>query len=213
MQEQTGIPYVLINGRFESTPASLRLVGEILGAPEHGEAPARNVEETFARVDAILAETPEEARPGTYLALGPDALETGVESSINGEIIERAGGRNGADGGGAAGELVRVSPEQVLAADPEVIVTWDRGSCDRVRKDPLWAEVAAMREGRVNLSPTAPFDWIDRPPSISWPMGLKWMAGLLHRDRWRGNLCAEAQAFHRLCNHVDLPLDADRRPA
>src|SRR6056297_3401930 len=34
VQAQTGIPYVLIDGRFEATPASLRLVAEVLGVPE-----------------------------------------------------------------------------------------------------------------------------------------------------------------------------------
>ena len=31
VQAQTGIPYVLIDGRFESTAAAVRLLGEMLG--------------------------------------------------------------------------------------------------------------------------------------------------------------------------------------
>lgn len=204
VQEQTGIPYVLIDGRFENTPGALRLLGEILGRPERGDLLAREAEDIFARIDAILAEVPEEDRPRTYLARGPDGLETGMKGSINTEIIERAGGANVADDGGRTQGLVQVSPEQVIVADPEVIVTWDPTFYDRVWDDPLWSGIDAVREGKVYLSPAAPFGWIDRPPSLNRMMGLQWMARLLHPGRWEGELRAETAAFYETWYQVEL---------
>ncbi len=203
VQAQTGIPYVLIDGRFEATPSALRRMGAILGVPERGERLAAAVEQTFAKLDAILAEVPEAERPRVYLARGPDGLETGKRGSINSEIIERAGGINVADAPGR-GRLVRASIEQVIVADPEVIVTWDPLFYQRVWSDPLWAGITAVREGRVYLSPTAPFGWIDRPPSINRMMGLIWLAGLLWPERWQGDLAAETRAFYDLFYHVAL---------
>src|SRR6056297_1537025 len=208
VQRQTGIPYLLIDGRFEATPAALRLVGEVLGVPERGEALARDVEELFARVDGILAATLESERPTVYLARGPDGLETGLKGSINTEIIERAGGRNVADPGGRTRGLVRASMEQVIVANPEIIVTWDRNFFDTVFDDPLWQGIAAVRAGRVHLAPTAPFGWIDRPPSLNRIIGLEWMAGLLYPDRWQGDLRADVRDFYQLFYHVDLDEDA-----
>ena len=124
----------------------------------------------------MLKTTPAEKRPRVYLARGPDGLETGVVGSINTEIIERAGGRNVAQAAGQSG-LVRASMEQVIVADPEIILTWDRNFFERVGKDPLWAGIRAVRENRVYLAPTAPFGWIDRPPSLNRVIGLKWLAG------------------------------------
>lgn len=204
VQAQTGIPYILIDGRFENTPQALRLLGEVLGVPERGEALARDVEATFARIDAILADVPPDARPRVYLARGPEGLETGMKGSINTEIIERAGGRNVADDGGATRGLVQASMEQVIVANPEIIVTWDRNFFADVADNPLWQGIEAVREGRVHLSPTAPFGWIDRPPSLNRMMGLRWMAGLLYPDRWEGDLRAETRAFYALYYHVDL---------
>jgi iron complex transport system substrate-binding protein len=204
VQEQTGIPYILIDGRFENTPQALRLVGEALGVPDRGERLARGVESTFARIDAILARTPMEERPRVYLARGPEGLETGMQGSINTEIIERAGGRNVADDGGATRGLVRTSLEQVIVVDPEVIVTWDRHFFDAVFDNPLWQSIEAVRLRRVYLSPTAPFGWIDRPPSLNRMMGLIWMAGLLYPDEWQGDLREDTRAFYRLYYHVDL---------
>jgi iron complex transport system substrate-binding protein len=202
VQEQTKIPYVLIDGRFEATPAALRLLGDILGLKQRGEQLAKYVEDTFAAIDRALAATPAEARPRVYLARGPDGLETGVVGSINTEIIERAGGRNVAEAAGQRG-LVRASMEQVIVADPEIILTWDRNFFERVGKDPLWAGIRAVRESRVYLAPTAPFGWIDRPPSLNRVIGLKWLAGLFYPDKFREDLRETTRAFYRLFYHVD----------
>ena len=42
----------------------------------------------------MLAEVPQDQRPRVYLARGPDGLETGLQGSINTEIIERVGAIN-----------------------------------------------------------------------------------------------------------------------
>ncbi len=207
VQEQTKLPYVLIDGRFEATPAALRLLGDILGIRERGEQLARYVEVTFSEIDAALRATPAEKRPRVYLARGPDGLETGVLGSINTEIIERAGGRNVAQAAGQSG-LVRASMEQVIVADPEIILTWDRNFFDRVMKDPLWGGIRAVREKRVYLAPTAPFGWIDRPPSLNRVIGLKWLAGLFYPDTLAHDLRETTRTFYRLFYHVD-PSDAE----
>lgn len=204
VQAQTGIPYLLFDGRFDNTAASLRAVGAALGVAARGETLARDVEAGFAALDAAITEVPESQRPRVYLARGPDGLETGLKGSINTEIIERAGGRNVADPGDGRRGLVQASLEQVIVADPDTIVTWDRNFYRSVRTDPLWAGISAVRHGRVYLSPTAPFGWIDRPPSLNRMMGIKWLAGLFYPARLGANLRAQARDFYRLYYHVDL---------
>jgi iron complex transport system substrate-binding protein len=207
VQAQTRIPYVLIDGRLEATPKALRLLGEILGVSERAERQAAYVEATFAEIDAVLKDLPAARRPRVYLARGPDGLETGVAGSINTEIIERAGGRNAMQAAGQRG-LVRVSIEQVIAADPEIVLTWDRNFFARARSDPLWAGIKAVRDRRVHLAPTAPFGWIDRPPSLNRVIGLKWLAGLFYPGRLAGDLRENTRTFYRLFYHVD-PSDAE----
>lgn len=204
VQAQTGIPYLLFDGRFENTAASLRAVGAALGVAERGETLARDVEAGFAALDAALAEVPEAQRPRVYLARGPDGLETGLKGSINTEIIERAGGRNVADPGDGRRGLVQASLEQVIVADPDTVVTWDRNFYRRVRSDPLWAGVTAVKRGQVYLSPTAPFGWIDRPPSLNRMMGIRWLAGLFYPGRLGTDLRTQARDFYRLYYHVEL---------
>jgi iron complex transport system substrate-binding protein len=94
--------------------------------------------------------------------------------------------------------------ENVLAWNPETIVTWDAHFFERVSSDPLWQGVDAVERGRVFLSPVAPFGWIDRPPSLNRMMGLKWLGHTLYPEAWEGDLREETRAFYRTWYHVDL---------
>lgn len=210
VQQRTGIPYVLIDGRFEATAASFRLLGNIFGSPDRGEALARYSEDLFKRLDATLATVPEDQRPRVYLARGPDGLETGLRGSISTEIIERAGGRNVADAQDQRRGIANVSPEQILAWNPDIIVTWDRNFHEKIAKssDTLWQGIKAVKDGRVYLAPTAPFGWIDRPPSINRLIGLRWLAHLFHGARFPFDVREDTRTFYKLFYHVDLA-DAD----
>jgi iron complex transport system substrate-binding protein len=210
VQGRTGIPYVLIDGRFDATAASLRTLGTMLGVAERGATLDHFTDDLLRRVAATLAGVPEEKRPRVYLARGPDGLETGLRGSINTEIIERAGGRNVADSGDRRRGIVTASPEQILLWDPDIVITWDRNFHSKLQsvKDPIWRGVKAVREGRVHLAPTAPFGWIDRPPSVNRLIGLAWLANIFHGDRFPFDIRGETRAFYRLFYHVDVT-DAD----
>lgn len=203
VQQQTGIPYILIDGRFEKTAEALRLLGTTLGLADRGDKLARYVEDTFAEIDDALANVPEKDRPRVYLARGPDGLETGVRGSINTEIIERAGGINVADAPGQRG-IVRASIEQLIVANPDTIITWDRNFYAKVFDDPLWAGIEAVKKRRVYLSPIAPFGWIDRPPSLNRVIGLKWLARLFYPERFKGDFAGTVREFYKLFYHVEL---------
>ncbi len=137
VQAQTGIPYVLIDGSFERTPAALRELGTVLGVAARGEELAGYAEQVLGDVRARLAGLPEELRPRVYYGRGPEGLDTGLKGSINVEILDLVGARNVAEGAGAGG-LATISAEQVLAWDP----TWSSPStrllCLR-RQEPLVA--------------------------------------------------------------------------
>jgi iron complex transport system substrate-binding protein len=205
VQAQTGIPYILIDGTFANTAAAVRLLGSVLGVEEQAERIATYVESTFARIDATLAKVPQDARPRVYLARGPSGLETGLKGSINTEIIERVGGVNVAfDPSGARRGLVQVPVEQVVVWNPDTVITWDPNFYEAVWQDFYWQSVDAVASGRVYLSPTAPFGWIDRPPSLNRMIGLEWLAGLFYPDQANQDLREVTRSFYDLFYHVDL---------
>ena len=208
VQAQTGIPTILIDGRFANAPAALRLLGSILGVPARGEALAASAEATFAEVDRVLAAVPAAKRPRVYLARGPEGLETGSRGSINTEIIERAGADNVVDGLREKGGLVHVSPEQVIAWAPDTVITLDRAFRDGVKAMPAWAPVPAVADGRVYLAPGLPFGFVDAPPSVNRLVGLAWLVHRLYPAEARGDLKGQVRDFFHLFYQSD-PTDAE----
>jgi iron complex transport system substrate-binding protein len=203
VQSQTGIPYLLIDGRFNNTAQALRLLGSILGVDERAGELATRAQAILDGVDHVVAAVPVGQRPRVYLA-HRGGLETGNRGSINTEIIERAGGRNVVDAGGARGGIVDVSLEQVLKWDPDTIITTDAAFPAAVKADTAWAGVDAVKRGRIYVSPSLPYGWIDLPPSLNRLLGLQWLAGLFFPDRYKIDMRTEARAFYRLFYQVDL---------
>lgn len=196
VQEQAGVPYILIDGSFAALPQSIRQMGEVLAVPERAETLAAYADAALADLDALLAGIPEDQRPSVYLARGPEGLETAAKGSINAEIIERVGGRNVAEV--ETRGLATVSPEQVQAWAPDIIITVDKDFAAAVASMPEWQGIPAVANGRVYLAPSAPFGFIDAPPSVNRLIGLKWLAHKFYPDQAKGDLRADVAAFYTL---------------
>jgi len=204
VQSQTGIPCLLIDGRFENTAAALRLVADVLGVKERGETLARAAEAIFARVDQVIALVPAEKRPRVYLARGPEGLETGTRGSINTEIIERVGAVNVAEGPRPKGGLVTASPEQILAWAPDDIVTLDKSFRQGVATKAEWQPLSAVAAGRVYLAPNLPFGFVDSPPSLNRLIGLTWLLHVFYPQEAPGQLREQVRSFYHVFYQVDL---------
>lgn len=201
MREQTGIPYVLLDGRFDATADSYRLLGRILRRETQAEALAAYAEKTFAAIAERIAKIPAADRPRVYFARGARGLETGLGGSINVESIEMLA-RNVA--GGMKGGMATVSIEQVLVWNPDVIVTIEPDFAAKVGTDPAWSAVKAVKEGRVHLSPKLPFGWIDFPPSVNRLIGLWWLAKILYPERFPEDLRKLTRDFYKRFYHLEL---------
>jgi len=209
--EQTGLPCVLTHGRLPEHAAQLRTVGHMVGAAQRGEQLAAYAETTLALAAQVLQSTPAEQRPRVYFARSTDGLETGLSGSINVEVIEACGGRNVAAAAGK-GSLARVSLEQVLAWNPDVLITQDAAFVRHARQDPAWQALAAVRQGRVHCAPTLPFGWLDGPPSVNRLIGVRWLVERLYPQHGALQglepMPQAVQRFYRLFYGAELSSDA-----
>ncbi|HEX5997878.1 MAG TPA: iron ABC transporter substrate-binding protein [Hyphomicrobiaceae bacterium] len=203
VQAQTRIPYLLLDGSLDKTPEIYRRLGEWLGAKENAERLARYAEETLAAVGDRIAKIPDAERPRVYYARGVDGLVTGLGGSINMEVLERVGAVNVAAAAGRGG-LTRVSIEQVLAWNPEVILVLDPAFYRSVQRDPLWSSVKAVRDKRVYLAPNLPYGWFDSPPGVNRLIGIRWLASVLYPRQFPESLRDMTRSFYKLFYHVDL---------
>jgi iron complex transport system substrate-binding protein len=211
VQSQTGVPYLLFDGRLDAVPAVYRALGDLLGLRERAETLAREAERLLGDTDRRVAAIPAEERPRVYYARGARGLETGRAGSINVESLTRLGARNVAGEGLGGGNLATVSFEQVLAWDPDVVVTIESAFAVTTASDPLWSRLRAVREGRVFVAPTLPFPWLDFPPSVNRLIGLRWLGHALYPSRFPVDLRAETREFYASFYHRapdDRQLDA-----
>jgi iron complex transport system substrate-binding protein len=204
VQDQTGIAYLLVDGRLDNTVGALRMLGSIFGVSNRAERLARRTQEILDEVGQVAGRVDEKQRPRVYLARRANGLETGNRGSINTEIIERAGGVNVVDTERAGGGLVNVSLEQVLRWNPDTIITTDRNFAGQAPAISAWADVDAVRRGRIFVSPSLPYGWIDSPPSINRILGLQWLARLFFPHKFQSDIREETRSFYKLFYQVDL---------
>jgi iron complex transport system substrate-binding protein len=203
VQEQTKIPYLLLDGRFESTASVYRLLGDLLDVGGRAETLARYADETLTGLKARIAAIPENERPRVYYARGIDGLETGLAGSINMEVLERVGAVNVAAAAGKGG-ITRVSMEQILSWNADVILALDAAFRRSVAGDPLWSSVKAVQEKRVYIAPSLPYGWFDAPPGVNRLIGVRWLMSILYPGHFPESLRDTTRQFYRLFYHVDL---------
>lgn len=199
VQQQTGIPYILLDGRLETTPQQIEKLARALGTEARGKELADYAKKLIDGLQAKIATVAADKRPEVYYARGPQGLQTGLKGSINVEMIEFLGAKNVA--AGQAGGLTNVGLEQVVLWDPPVIVTNDPNFYREAYKLPVWNSVSAVRKNRVHLSPHLPFGWFDYPPGANRIIGLLWLSEILYPDLFRHDLKKEVATFYKLFYH------------
>jgi iron complex transport system substrate-binding protein len=206
VQEQTKVPYVLLDGTFNKTPEMYRLLGELLGVQDRADELARYADETLNGLQTRIAAIPESERPRVYYGRGINGLETGLAGSINLEVLERVGAINVAAAAGTGG-LTKVSMEQVLSWNPDAILVLDPAFYRSVATDPLWASVKAAQNKRIFLAPNLPYGWFDAPPGVNRLIGVRWLTSILYPKQFTESLQEITRQFYKLFYQVDLTDD------
>lgn len=195
-----GLPVVFVDLEdIDDYPAGIEFLGRLVGREEKAQAMADHARQVLAAVDRAVATVPEEQRVRVYYAESADGLATECDASFHAAAIKRAGGRivhhcllKSHMG------MEKVSLEQVIAYDPEVIVSQDPQFEATVYADPRWAGVKAVARRQVWTVPRTPFNWIDRPPSVMRIIGIQWLAKRFYPQAYAIDLRRELQDFHRL---------------
>ena len=147
-------------------------------------------------------------RTRVYYA-GGAALATEGKNTLVSSWIEIAGGRNVAETAGVNGMSGKVSMEDVIAGDPEVIVTMTPAVRDEIFSDARWRSITAVREGRVHVNPKSAYSWGIR--SAEEAIQVLWAATIIHPEFFGDiDMVAETRAFHAAFFKVALG-DADIR--
>lgn len=186
-----------------------RKMGEAFNRRERGDALARYAETAMARLDAAVADLPPEERPRIYIALESDGLASVCGESDRAEVLDAVGARNVHECiAGSKEAFTRITFEQLMAYDPDVILVYHPDKMRAIPGDRRWSRLRAVREGRCYFMPRGPFSWLERPASYMRLIGAQWLANKLHPDRYPLDVMAETKTFMKLFFNLDLS-DAD----
>jgi iron complex transport system substrate-binding protein len=200
VREQTGLPVLLLDGALPKVPETYRLLGDMLDRREACAVRAEAAERILAAATDAAERLRARGRPRVLYLRNPRGLETGLQGSINTEIVEFAGAENVAGRALGPGGLVQISMEQVLAWNPDWLIFQNPDALALTRTDPLWRALPAVRQGRAVLLPGLPFGWMDFPPSVNRLLGLIWLP-VLFGAAPRDGLAEAVAAFHALFYH------------
>ena len=200
LQADTGIPVAIVDGRLRETPRSLRLLGRLMGAEARADALAQAFESMWSEAAAAGRGH----GPRVHYAIGARGEKTARRGSIHLDLPQMLGAVNVAEVEAGDGGRVPVAAADVARWAPELILTIDADFHRDAARLPVWAEMAAVRAGRVYLAPAPVLSWLDYPPSVNRAIGLAWLAELFHGVIGRDRLAALACDFHRMFYGVDL---------
>jgi iron complex transport system substrate-binding protein len=215
VQQQTGVPYLVLDNSIEATPHNLRVIGALLGAIERGDDLAKYTDYAIDSMRGRLLIAPADERPLVYYGRGPDGLETGLGGSQAMAAIDQTGVINVA-GQLGRGELTRVTRDQVIDSNPPIIIAQQRSFYDSLLRSTAWRGLIAVARTQVYLAPADPFGWIDDPAGINRIIGLYWLTGLFYPDQYQEDLRTNAREFYDKFYRIkltDQQLEALVRPA
>jgi len=128
---------------LDDIPRAIRTVGKLL----HREPVAEKLADDFATQLAALRAQPAPAhRPRVFLEVWGDPVMTAGKQSFVNELIALAGGENVA--GDVNRDFYQISPEAVLARDPEVVILLEAGHPDVAARSG-WAQLSAVKSNHI----------------------------------------------------------------
>lgn len=209
LQEQIGIPVILIEANLEQNPSAYRTIGELLGEIERGEKLATYCEDVLKDAKEKASSIPDESKKTVFYAEGETGLSTIISGTIHSEIYELIGAKIVVDsnnvqtqkGGGT------VSMEQIMAWDPDVIMFASGSIYNDVKNDLSWNALSAIQNDKYYEIPVVPYNWLGRPPGSNRIIGIHWLGNLLYPEIFDYDIKQEVKEFFSLFYRYEISND------
>ncbi len=205
LMEQTGIPTVFIEATAETYPEAYRTLGELLGTKEQAQAIAAYIEQTLELAQEARSAIGEDKLSVMY-GTGETGLDCNARGSDHAAVMELVGAENAivvpevsGKGGGNT-----ITMEELINADPDVILLAKGGNFDKVATDPYWSALTAVKNGKVYEIPSGPYSFMGMPPAVNQIIGIRWLGNLLYPTQYDLDIKTELQEFYKLFWHYEL---------
>lgn len=191
------------NNILNITP-SIKFLGEVLKEQKKSEELIAFYNKVSDQVNTTVAQIPEDEKKRVYYARDPTGLQTDPVGGSHTRLIDKCGGINVAQVPLTKGSA-RVSMEQIIEWNPDVIIASDPTFYQKVYTDPVWQNLKAVKNKQVYLVPNSPFNWFEGPPGVNSIIGIPWTAKVLYPDRFNNiDLKNLTKEFYSSFYHYNL---------
>ncbi|WP_448906530.1 ABC transporter substrate-binding protein [Haemophilus parahaemolyticus] len=198
--KQAGLTGVKVSFQdFEGLKKTVRITAEVIGdnAPNVAKEYIKELENNISFVEARTKLIQEKDKPTVlHIADGKNLLKIDGGKSIIGDWINKAGGKNAFP---EQANLVEISQEEVVKINPEIIIIGGSNApegVEKIKQDPSWQSVSAVKNGRVFVNPTGTFPW-DRY-STEEALQILWAAKLFHPALFKDvDMVSKAKSFYK----------------
>jgi len=215
IQEQTGIPFIIVDGSLESSAKAYRFMGDVLSCQDRCEELALFAERAIDTAASL--NVPEGERVSVFFGNGHESLETAPLGSPHAELFELVDANNAAVVEGMENNAARmdISAEQIIGWNPQVIIINGEpaknlspaAAVKKFTEDKRYRNVKAVLDGKVFPIPKYPFSWFDRPPGVNRLIGIYWLSDLLYPEATNINIEEVTREYYSLFYHVELSQD------
>lgn len=207
VQQRTGVPGIILDGRLENIANTYRRLGVALGVTKRGDLLASEVERILKKYRRSVRKS--NVAPRVYVACSTDGMIPCLAGEKMGEVVDFVGAENVAGRAGDA-PIKPLTLDEIKAWNPDVIIAANADAVKRLGADPNWQSIKAVKEHRIYAAPTVPFNWGSRPPSVNRLPGLIWQSYVIAGREFDAAFYSDIRRFFERFYHVK-PSEAELR--
>ncbi len=205
LQQQLGIPVVVIETKMSDYGKAYEMLGELLGMQDRGKELSDYCKAAYDETVSVMSTIPESDRVNVAYLLGGKGTNTIAKNSYQGQVVDLVA-NNVADLGkvSGSGAGVEISMEQLALWDPQLILFAGGSIYDSVGSDAAFAELTAVKNGSYYEVPSTPWNWLNNPPTVNQVLGMQWLPRLLYPDKYDNDLYETVSGYFKTFYGYDL---------
>ncbi|WP_298625937.1 ABC transporter substrate-binding protein [uncultured Senegalimassilia sp.] len=203
---EVGIPLVnCMFKTFDEMKKSIELTAQVFGgdAPEIAKKYNAELEQVLADAKAKTDKLADSERVSVMHGNSVYTLTIDGTDTIIDDWIKAAGGKNAVTESTKGNASAKFTLEQVVAWNPDVIITGKADEVDKILNDPNWASINAVKNKKVFVNPKGVFGW-DRY-GVEELLQIQWAAATLHPELFSDlDINAKVKDFYKTYLNYEL---------
>jgi len=198
--EKFNIPVLFVkNDSIYDLISQFDLYAKLTGDINRAKKLISYTKESLSLLEKMKDELSSQKKVRYYFAQGLDGQYSECKGSYHLEPFTYASSVNALDCKSKSNYgMERISLETILISNPDVIVAMEKTFVDTIYNNPQLQTLKAVKEKKVFLVPSIPFNYISRPPSFMRLLGIRWLINSFYPSLATKSFEKEKEEFEKV---------------